>query len=272
MGNVALAATLRDTEERLLPFIKEFGERLKKIYKNKIFLSITLDTSSATIQEIVDHGFQYDVLNSQKEDRLGDNYRNSIKGALSLDTNFIHVCDFDRVLHWVANYPEELEEVIANMDFLGILLPANRGEKIPRSSDWGILFFARTPRAFETHPPIQKLTEKRTNSLASSLTRIEIDIMSGSNAMDRNTTELFLKESYQDGYGIYAEFFSIPFSHKVKINSMQVEGLEWETPDQFKKEIENIGYENWIENFENADQWQKRVSLLEESLKVLKGV
>lgn len=270
--SVALAATLRDTDERLLPYIKEFGKKVKEIYKDKIFLSITLDTSNATIQEIVDQEFEYDVLNSQKEDQLGDNYRNSIKGALSMDTNFIHVCDFDRVLHWIANYPKELEDIVTNMDFSGILLPANRGEKIPRSSDWGILFLARSPRAFETHPPIQKLTERRANSLASSLARIEVDIMSGSNAMDRKTADLFLIDSYQDGYGIYAEFFSIPLSYKVKINSMQVEGLEWETPDQFRKEIENMGYENWVENFENAEQWQKRVMLLEESLKVLKGV
>ena len=57
--------------------------------------------------------------------------------------------------------------------------------------------------------------------------------------------------------------------NKVQINTMEVEGLEWETPDQFKDKIEQEGYSAWLNNFESLPEWEKRVKLIEDSTDVL---
>ena len=47
---------------------------------------------------------------------------------------------------------------------------------------------------------------------------------------------------------------------------IEVEGLEWETPDQFKNEIDELGYEKWLRKFQSPTEWRKRVKLLHEGL------
>jgi hypothetical protein len=50
---------------------------------------------------------------------------------------------------------------------------------------------------------------------------------------------------------------------------IEVGGLEWETPDKYQAEIEEIGYDDWLDQFQSHQEWAKRVELMEEGLKEL---
>lgn len=62
---------------------------------------------------------------------------------------------------------------------------------------------------------------------------------------------------------------TIALEHKYFISTIEVEGLELETPDQYQKEITQSGYTAWLHEFESLPEWKKRVALLEKSTKVL---
>ena len=47
---------------------------------------------------------------------------------------------------------------------------------------------------------------------------------------------------------------------------MEVEGLEWETPDRYRKYIDNNGYEKWLNDFINPSEWRVRIGILHDCL------
>ncbi|HZW32494.1 MAG TPA: hypothetical protein VFF52_17400, partial [Isosphaeraceae bacterium] len=59
----------------------------------------------------------------------------------------------------------------------------------------------------------------------------------------------------------YAEGVLAPFRAGCTIARHEVEGLEWETPDQYAAEIARLGYAAWLEQFQSALQWRRRVEM-----------
>ena len=245
---ITLVSPLHDPNSKLLSYIKKYGRALKKIYHGNVCVAVTTETNSKVISELKRLGFNI----SSEHKNAADNYRHAIKMGIKTNASYIHQVDFDRALHWVNRFSNELKDVIYY---------------IPSYS--GFLSFIRTRRAFESHPLIQRTTETTVNAIASEVAGVDVDIMSGSFGFDRELTELIAKESKRTDFGIYAEFLTIALRHKMKINTMEVEGLEWETPDQFKDKIEQEGYSAWLNEFESLPEWQRRVKLIEDSTNVL---
>jgi hypothetical protein len=183
---------------------------------------------------------------------VGANYLAVLKMATKSSNEHIHLLDFDRALHWVKRFPRELRDVIA-------ILPTYKG----------YVSFVRTSRAFKSHPQTQKATEKIINIIASEVAGITIDIMSGSFGFQKSLAQKIIKEAKRRDYGIYAETLLIALRYRYLIATIEVEGLEWETPDQFKKNIQQEGYAAWLHEFESLPEWKKRVTLLEHSTDVL---
>jgi len=249
---VCLASPLHDPEGRLLELLAEKGEALLKLYKKNGAVSLSSTTSPEIIALLKKQGFITSVQRKDLSMPLGNNYLSAMKLALSTNAQFIHVVDFDRALHWMKRFPRELRDVQA-------LLPSCQE----------FTSFVRTKRAFETHPNIQRSTEQIVNSIASEVAGVDVDIMSGSFGFERSLAKNVITEVKQKDHGIYAEFLRIAIKHKVLISTIEVEGLEWETPDQFQNEIRQKGYAEWLQQFESLAQWGKRVKLVEDSADVL---
>jgi hypothetical protein len=66
--------------------------------------------------------------------------------------------------------------------------------------------------------------------------------------------------------GFYCAFPVLLWSYAHKKQYIEVEGLEWETPDRFQEKIQEIGYEHWLEKFQNATEWKNRVKLMEDCI------
>jgi hypothetical protein len=89
--------------------------------------------------------------------------------ALESQSDFIHYCDFDRLLHWVGTQPNEWREIVS---------------KIP-STDCTIV--GRTEVAYRTHPQALVQTEAISNAVVSYLLDRTIDVSAGSKAFSRRS-------------------------------------------------------------------------------------
>ena len=249
---VCLASPFHDPEGKLLELLQEQGEVLLKLYKGDAFISVSFTTNPAIITVLKKQGFQIRKQTKTENSSVAANYGAALKMTSKTANKHIHLLDFDRALHWVKRFPRELRDVIA-------ILPTYKG----------YVSFVRTPRAFQSHPQTQRDTETIINAIASEVAGMTVDIMSGSFGFQKTLAQKIIKEAKRNDYGIYAETLLIALRHKYLIATIEVEGLEWETPDQFKDSIQQEGYTAWLHDFESLPEWKKRVALLENSADVL---
>jgi len=252
VNQVCLVSPLHDPEGRITEIFKKYSSELLRLYNGYVAINITETTSPETLEAIKKTKIKFSIQDKKNVKNIGDNYKKALSLGFGFPSSHFHLMDFDRALHWAKRFPKELKKVI---------------EKMP--SYEGLLSFIRTTQAFESHPFIQRSTEIVTNALASKVVGFDVDIMSGSFGLDKNLANLVLKNSKENGVGIYAEILKIAIRNEIPIKTIIVEGLEWETPDQYQNEIEKDGYITWLEKFESLTEWKRRASLIEESTKVL---
>ncbi len=235
-----LLVTIHDPEGRLLG-IKNIESILKGALLNyeSSIASITENTHPK-MKEIARRHFK---CMPQNVGTQGHHMMNLMKTAAG--KNF-HYCDFDRLIHWQRRYPEELRDVAKKLD----------------KSD-GFTFICRTKRAFETHPDTQKDTETVYNALVSDYLGMEVDIGSGTFGFDDKSRRAFasIKDDVSDARFLGCFLLCIKRG-KIAISRVEAEGMEWETPDIYIKEIKKMGYKKWLAGFQTHDEWRRRVSYI----------
>jgi hypothetical protein len=145
-------------------------------------------------------------------DDIGDVRRATVRFGLRAGTSHLQTCDFDRAIHWVANYPNELEAVIA---------------AIP---DYDLLVLGRTERAWATHPPYQADTEPLFNRVFALVSGLEWDVGAGSRGLSRQAAETLLSLSQERTVGVDAEWPLLLLRQEgYRVGHQRCEGLEFET-------------------------------------------
>ena len=121
---------------------------------------------------------------------------------------------------------------------------------------------------FETHPETQQYTERLVNQLGSKILGIKgtHDLISVCYLFTKDLAEKLLYTSYPTEMGFYASWPVILWMNAKNKEYIEVEGLEWETPDRYKEEINEKGYEEWLKQFQTAAEWKMRVLLLEDCI------
>ncbi|MGQ9627804.1 MAG: hypothetical protein ACUVV0_12980 [Anaerolineae bacterium] len=231
---VSLIATVHDPDNHLYHMTEEALPALKKLYR-----AILLACSAQTHPETLALFRRSEVLFYREEgqagrERLGLVRKEALRRGLeAFPTCHFHLCDFDRALHWITFYPEEMRRALADIiahDFL---------------------IMGRTARAFATHPPVQAETERLANLVFSLAFRQEMDIAGGARGISRQAAEIVLAHSKENGLGIDAEWPLIlrrfPQMH---LGFLRYEGLEFETGDGREKEIARAG---------GPERWKKDV-------------
>lgn len=222
---------------------------------NSHFPRVIVCCTQATSEEVVDilqkHGLK--VILSSRTERI-QAYLDTISCAISMisdDTRErILYLDFDRMLHWVKNYPKELLNVLKNVN------------------NYDLVHFGRSTRAFETHPRTQKKTEIMVNQVGSRILNLKetYDLISVCYAFSRKLGESLLNSQPNTEMGFYGSWPIILWGNASHRTYIEVEGQEWETPDRFQKEISELGYEKWLEQFQTPEEWDMRTRLLNECL------
>ena len=175
---------------------------------------------------------------------IGEVRRKTIELGLRSGTTHLQMCDFDRAIHWVAHYPQELEAVIADL------------------CDYDLLVLGRTARAWATYPPYQTETEPVFNRVFALVSGLTWDVGAGSRGLSRRAAETLLEISQELTVGIDAEWPLLLLGRdEFRVGQRLCEGLEFETADRFGPEIESAGgYQAW-ESQTSADprQWVYRL-------------
>ena len=241
-----LLATFHDPESRLLPIVNRLispGDPLGATWQRALAnysgaLAVTSPSTAArSIEALGQAGWQI----APGVDGPDRGLWRMVGLGLSQAVERVHYCDLDRFLHWLIHYPDELLD-----------LP----------SIWGLndlTVLARSHRAFHSHPGCQVLTEGIANAVVAKRTGIpEVDAFSGSYIWNRRAAEAVLAAPGPRDLRFYTEGVMAPFRAGCTIGCRIVEGLEWETPDQYPAEIAREGYAAWLANFESPAQWRHR--------------
>jgi hypothetical protein len=248
--SIILCSTYHDPQFRLKSLLTSALPKIKSIF-SKLTVCCTPATPDEVLKFLIKEDFE--VVAGLRMIQV-DNYKTAIKLALdqivSPENEKIFYCDFDRLIHWINTYPDELAKTLKN------------------NSDVEYLHIGRTQRAFSSHPVTQKETEIMVNELGSRILGFSEtrDLISVCFLFTKDLGEKILKIKNTTKTGFYGIWPVIFWSSTNQRRYVENDGLEWETPDQFLPEISNIGYEDWLKKFQTPNEWKKRVQLLHDVL------
>lgn len=230
MPAVALAVTSHEKDERLTALAEAQLPALAARYA-ALVAYCSRETHPALLEALRRHGAVVHLDSSEASGilQLGIIRRETLRAGLLAGTSHLHLCDFDRALHWSACYPEEMNAVAA---------------EIP---SYDLLVLGRTERAWATHPPYQVETEPLFNKVFALVSGRPWDIGAGSRGLSRRAAETLLETSQDLTVGVDADWPLLLMRRgDFRAGYRPCEGLEFETADRFGAEIEAAGsYAAW---------------------------
>jgi len=242
-----LLTTIHDPKGMYLK-IKNLEKTLNDALSNyeKSYANVTRSTHPK-IKEIAKKNFNCVITG---EGTLGEHMITLVRQAKGKK---FHCCDFDRLIHWQMKYPEELKKTT---------------RKLEKSR--GFVFICRTKRAFSTHPNTQMDTESVMNMMISKYIGMEVDMGSGTFGFDNSERKSFasIKGNIRD-VRFLGHFLVRLKKYKIHISKIEVEGMEWETPDVHQEKIKNIGYQKWLLEFQSHREWRKRVDYISQVAEII---
>lgn len=174
-------------------------------------------------------------------------------------------CDFDRWLHWVVSWPDELHTLPERISRMGSTV---------RSRPFAIVL-GRTSRAFATHPPVQRLPETGTNHALSLAAGRRLDAVSGAVWLSPEGAATVLGDSIETTASTDLEWAALILRRDpTRLRCLRLEGLEWETPDFHTAAIAAAGgLDAWVAaTFDTSAMWEARLRLAADSVAALNRV
>lgn len=240
-------STLHDPDSRLYSLIEKNITTIKSLFEDLV-VCVTEKSGEEILNLFRTHNIHTLTDSSIK---LITPYKKAIKKGLEFcKTNQkLFYVDFDRLVHWIITYPKELGEILAEnmVDFTLV---------------------GRTSRAFETHPVVMKETEIIINKLVSNVLSIDpvSDIISTCWVFTKELASSLLMLKLESSTGFYSVWPLYLWKMAPTKTYIEVEGLEYETPDRFIKEIQQVGYESWLSDMNTTNEWRRRVSIVRDGL------
>lgn len=245
---VVLAVTHHDPDGAMLAQTRRVLPLLRQLYATIIVLT-SATTEDRTIALLRDSGVE--VVRDDSEQQggavLGLKRLELLRLALAQPVEHVHLCDWDRALHWAELYPDELRTIVG---------------AIPRHD---LLILGRTSRAFATHPRVQRDTEAIVNHVFDLAFGQPLDVTAASRGFSRRAMEALLAlDTHEPTVGQDCSWpLHLARQDELVIGYAATEGLEWETPDRFGDEIAAVGgLEVWLADYDADPQhWQFRLQV-----------
>jgi hypothetical protein len=177
---------------------------------------------------------------------LGWARRATLRRALELGASTIMYSDCDRVLHWATFYPDELRRVTAQ---LGV-------------HDCTVL--GRTPRAFDSHPRVQRDTEAIINHVFAQVSGLAWDVTAAARGLSARAARALVEGCLDHGISVDVSWpLFLQRAGTFSLAYLATEGLEYETADRHGAEIAAAGgRERWISRLDgDPRRWVDRLDL-----------
>lgn len=245
MSEITAVVTVHDPHDNLYSLTIAWLPRLIPLYRSVVALH-SAATSSRTLALLRKHGVQVqgDSEMPAGMENMGVIRRLAIKAGLEASATAIHLCDFDRLLHWVMTYPDELCAVLGE-------LPAG-----------DLIVLGRSERAFLTHPACQVDTERLSNHVFELVASRAWDVAGGSRGLSRVAAEFLLETSSERHVGVDAEWPILVLANPdLRVAYRACEGLEFETPDRFPEDVAKAGgVRAWVAQMDRSPaEWARRL-------------
>ncbi len=173
----------------------------------------------------------------------------SLELAQGLGGSHVHYVDFDRLLRWVETRPAEWRQCV---------------ERLTRHD---CLIIGRTPAAYATHPAALVQTEAISNLVVSNLLGQVVDASAGAKGFSRAAVECLLRRTRPErALGADGEWPLTLFHAGFVVDYMEVDGLDWEIPDQYRAEAANPDRQQAVAQAYDQDpaRWAHRVQVAHE--------
>jgi hypothetical protein len=246
MIDVALALIQYDPNGALYDQTVRVLPRLQQVFAD-IAIYANAATAPHSIAFLREQGVRVTAEVSQVGlNHLGWFRRAAVELALSGPCSFILYCDFDRILHWMEFHPEELIDVAQQIT----------------AHDFTIL--GRTPRAFATHPRLQRDTEAIINHVFERVSDRAWDTGAGARGLSRRAAEAIVSGCLDDQISNDVTWpLCLLQMGGFTLGTIETEGLEFETPDRFPDEVARAGgVAQWSEQLDDDPQhWANRLEL-----------
>jgi len=252
----ALAATLHDPDGRMLPLLLRHASRLGGY--DAAAIAVTPQTAAAVRRALETAGAR--PIPGGKE--IGRGRRDAVAAASFHAPGADVLCiDFDRWLHWADRFPEDLAA-----------LPGRIAAR--RSRPW-YACVGRTARAWATHPEVQRACEGPTNRALSLAAGMRLDATAGCCWLAPDAIPAILSRSTEASNATDLEWPAIVLREAPgRLCGVRAEGLEFETPTFFPREIAaGGGLAAWTAaTYDTPSMWAARLRLASDSSAALARV
>lgn len=252
----ALISTLHDPGATLLHPLLERGPALA-VYP-AVYVSVTDATAPEVVATLRTFGVAVEIRPSGE---AGTGRRHALRNAAADGHPAYVYCDFDRWLHWVARFPEEL---------------AGLPERVARlrSRPWYVCL-GRTARAFATHPEVQRVAERATSRAFELVIGRPIDATAGCCWLTPEAAAIVAERSTERTMGTDLEWPALVWrAAPERLGMLRVEGLEFESAAFAGAAIAAAGSESaWRERvYGQPGMWHMRLQLAADSIAALNRV
>ena len=239
---IALAATLHDPSGALAPLIRRTLPVLRTIYRDGVAVATSPPTHARVVRLLAAQGVH---AGQPRANVRGPLYRLSIRGALAGGAAHVHYLDFDRAIHWAAVRPRELAAAV------------RVGRRFP------VCIVGRTEKAHRSHQRPLYATETVVSRLVAD--RLgwsgRVDVLVPSVVLGRAEAAALLGASRSRDDAVYGEWAAIVAGLAPVIAYLECGGLDWETPDRFRRPIARLGLARWRARFESRAEWTARIEI-----------
>jgi hypothetical protein len=173
----------------------------------------------------------------------------ALGGAYQLGADLIQYTDFDRMVRWVEREPQEWQAIF------------------PAMQQADCLVVGRTPGAYQTHPQALVMTEMVSNRVASFLLGRSLDVSAGCKGFSRRAAKVILENSIPGhALGTDAEWPLLVQRAGYSLAYLEVEGLDWESADQFQDQLATLEMQQAAAARYDADprNWAYRIEVANE--------
>jgi hypothetical protein len=122
-NRVALVATVHQPNNALSELTRATLPRLQVLYEALVFLcSQTTSAEMLTLLRASGATVHHERQQPTNLSGIGQVRRYALSLGLASGCDHLHLCDFDRLLHWAAHYPNELQSVVGEITDYDLLI------------------------------------------------------------------------------------------------------------------------------------------------------
>lgn len=242
---VILATTYHDPEGRLYEQVLRTMPTLTTIFQG-IALTATAQAPDHVLSVLAEQQVAIEREDPERGAKIGLARRDAVELALRFDASFILYCDFDRILHWIEAYPEELAGIVSQI------------------SAYDFTVLGRTERAFASHPKVQRDTEAIINYVYATVSGNDWDVTAAARGLSRSCAQAIVEGCTEETLGTDVAWpLYVQNTRSFTLGSIATDRLEFETQDRHPTEIAAAGdTTKWLAQLDaDPRRWLQRVKL-----------